>query len=411
VAEPSFRDLRPIAIPVYGPSFLGSVGTGAVVPVVALTARDLGGSVGIAALVVAMLGVGQLAGDLPAGALASRFGEKRALLMASCLEFVGGLGCFLAPHVIVLAASVLTIGVASSVFGLARQSYLSVAIPVGLRARAMSTSGGVNRIGMFIGPFIGAAVISRSGIHGAYAVDMGASIAAFALVVISKDITAHERQAVTHADRQSVLRVVVRNRKILRTLGTGVLVLSAARSCRTVIIPLWAAALGMDAIHASLIIGISGGVDMLLFYPGGSVMDRWGRLVVAVPSMAVLGAGMFAIVFTSGFWSLAGVGMILGIGNGIGSGLIATLGADAAPAIGRPQFLAGWRLMSDSGAAAGPLLMSAITIAFPLSAAVVTMGVVTYIGAGLLRVWIPRYDPVSASMLERRRLVRGRTRA
>ena len=29
---------------------------------------------------------------------------------------------------------------------------------------------------------------------------------------------------------------------------------------------------------------------MLLFYPGGAIMDRFGRVFVAVPAMIVLGA-------------------------------------------------------------------------------------------------------------------------
>jgi MFS family permease len=394
VSEPSFRDLKPIAVAAYGPVFFSAIGTGAIIPVIALTARSFGASVGTAALMVALLGVGQLVGDVPAGAIAARFGEKRALLFASALEFFGGLGCLLAHNIGVLAASILVIGVASSIFGLARQSYMSVVVPVRLRARAMSTLGGVSRIGQFIGPFIGAAVILQFGIHGAYAVDMGASVAAFALVVARADITSHERTGEGFENRGSVLRSFAQHRRIFLTLGTGAMLLSAARSARIAIVPLWAASLGLNAAHASLIVGIAGGVDMLLFYPGGAIMDRRGRVAVAIPSMLLLGTGMIAIVFTNDFWSLVGVGILLGIGNGVGSGLIATLAADAAPAIGRAQFLACWRLMGDGGAAAGPLLMSAITLTFPLTAASVVMGLVSYVGAGWLRVYVPRYDPI-----------------
>ena len=210
----------------------------------------------------------------------------------------------------------------------------------------------------------------------------------------STDITADERTGQSHRNRTSVLRSFGQHRKIFLTLGIGVMLLSAARNARIAIVPLWAASLGLNAAHASLIVGIAGAVDMLLFYPGGALMDRRGRVAVAIPSMLLLGTGMIAIVFTDDFWSLVGVGVLLGIGNGIGSGLIMTLSADAAPAIGRAQFLACWRLMSDSGSALGPLLMSAITIAFPLAAASVAMGLVSYVGAGWLRVYVPRYDPI-----------------
>ena len=56
---------RSIALTAYGPTALVSVGTGAIVPLVALSARELGARVGGAALIVALAGIGQLVGDLP----------------------------------------------------------------------------------------------------------------------------------------------------------------------------------------------------------------------------------------------------------------------------------------------------------------------------------------------------------
>ena len=59
---------------------------------------------------------------------------------------------------------------AAAVFGLARQSYLTDAVPFHFRARALSTLGGVMRIGMFLGPFLAAAAIEHYGLAGAYGV-------------------------------------------------------------------------------------------------------------------------------------------------------------------------------------------------------------------------------------------------
>ena len=52
---------------------------------------------------------------------------------------------------------------------------------------------------------------------------------------------------------------------------------------------------------------------------------------------------------------------MLGFGNGIGSGMIMTLGADYSPAVGRAQFLGVWRLLADLGSTSGPALLSAAT--------------------------------------------------
>ncbi len=57
-AEPF--EWRKLAVPVYGPSLLFGLGEGAILPVIALSARGLGASVAMAALVVTLIGIGSL---------------------------------------------------------------------------------------------------------------------------------------------------------------------------------------------------------------------------------------------------------------------------------------------------------------------------------------------------------------
>jgi len=162
---------------VYGPTLLFAVGQGAVLPVIALSARDLGASVGVAGLVVALTGVGQILGDVPAGALAARLGERRAMIAAVFATAVALAGCVLARSVVVLGASILVTGLAGAVFGLARQTYLTETLPVHARGRGMSTLGGSHRIGLAIGPFVGAAAVGPLGTDGAFLVHLVAAAA------------------------------------------------------------------------------------------------------------------------------------------------------------------------------------------------------------------------------------------
>ncbi len=378
---------RQVAVPVYGPTLLVSIGAGAILPLVALSARDLGASVGVAALVVAMLGLGQLVGDLPAGALAARIGERWALIIA-CLVDVGALiGAYLSPNVAVLAAAVFVAGLSNAVFGLARQAYLTAAIPLRIRARAMSTLGGTFRIGSFLGPFVGAIIVARVNIASAYVFAAAMSLAAAGLAALLPDLPEHTARrdlASSPVARPSVLSVLAQHRRILLTLGTGVLLLSAARATRQAIVPLWAEAQGIDAATTSVIFGISAGVDMLLFYPGGAIMDRYGRAAVAVPAMITLGVGFVLLPFTHTALGVGAIACLMGLGNGISSGVVMTLGADAAPVEGRSQFLGGWRLCADVGNALGPLAIGGITAIATLGLASAVMGVVTWLGSGWL---------------------------
>lgn len=389
---------RQVAIPVYGPTLLVSIGAGAILPLVALSARDLGASVGVAALVVAMLGIGQLVGDLPAGALAARIGERRALILACLIDVCALIGAFLAPSVVLLSTAVFVAGLANAVFSLARQTYLTAAVPLRIRARAMSTLGGVFRIGSFIGPFVGAIIVTRTNIASAYVFAAVMSLLAAGLFALLPDLAPpaakpggddRGNRETPEQARPTVFSVLAKHRRILLTLGTGVLVLSAARATRQAIIPLWAETQGIDAATTSVIFGISAGVDILLFYPGGAIMDRYGRAAVAIPAMITLGTGFVLLPLTDTAVTVGAVACLMGLGNGISSGVVLTLGADAAPVEGRSQFLGGWRLCADLGNALGPLAIGAISAVATLGLATVVMGAITWLGSGWLARWVP----------------------
>jgi MFS family permease len=385
--------LRAIALSAYGPTLLGSTGAGAVSPIVAISARELGASVGVAALLVAMMGLGQLLGDLPSGALAARIGERRALLVAAVVEAVGMLVAALADGLAVLFAGVLVIGLAGSLFGLARQAYLTEAVPVAMRARALSTLGGVHRIGYFVGPFVGSLVITRWGTESAYAVGGVASIAAFVLVLVAPDVTGAAERLAAAGTPRSVVSVLLQHRHVLLTLGTGAMCVAGARAIREALVPLWAESVGFSPAQTSLVFGVAGAIDMALFYPSGWLMDRYGRVAAAVPSMVVLGLGMALLPLATSLVAVTAAATVLGVGNGLGAGLIMTLGADASPDDGRAQFLGGWRLCADVGRAAGPLALSGLSTIMSLGASAVVLGVGALVGAGWLRIWVPRHDP------------------
>jgi hypothetical protein len=80
----------------------------------------------------------------------------------------------------------------------------------------------------------------------------------------------------------------------------------------------------------------------------------------------------------------------MGIGNGLGAGIVLTMGADASPREGRQAFLGVWRLVSDLGNASGPLAVSAVAALTSLAVASVAMGGVGLLAAAALLRWSSR---------------------
>ena len=379
--------IRSLGLPVYLPTFLFAVGQGAVIPIVALAARDEGASVALAGFIVALRGMGVLAFDIPAGWLVSRFGESRAMVAGTLLVIVGLLGSAFSPGILVFAGSTFLMGCGWAVWLLARLSYVTDVMPVHLRGRALSTLGGVNRVGNFAGPFIGAAAGALVGIDGAYYVHLATAIAACVLLIVL--IRGEGAGAAYTAEHVAFGKVVREHTGTFLTAGVGITIIGALRATRQGVIPLWGEHVGLDESAISLIFGISMGMDMLLFYPAGTVMDRWGRKAVALPCITVMAAGMVLLPLTTGFLSMVLVGLLVGFGNGLGSGIVMTLGADFSPVAGRAQFLGAWRVCGDIGTAGGPLIVAAVTGLATLAAASVTMGGIGLAGAALMLFLMP----------------------
>ena len=389
--------LRKIAVPAFGPSFLFGLGEGAILPVIALTVRQLGGSVALAALMVTLIGIGSLVTNIPASLITTRYGERWAIVGAAVWGALGMALCVLASNLWAFGIGVFMVGMSSAVFGLARQSYLTETVPFRYRARALSTLGGVMRIGLFLGPFVAAGLIHVMGIGGAYWAGVGALVVSALVALRMPDLPTRLADEAT-TDLAAVrapatLRSVgVGHASIFLTVGIGALLVAAVRASRQAVIPLWAEGIGLDAATTSLIYGLAGGIDMLVFYPAGKVMDRRGRAWVAVPSMLIMGVAMTLTPFTHSAVTLLLASLLIGFGNGIGSGMIMTLGADYSPVAGRAHFLGLWRLMSDIGSTGGPALLSAVTAMLSLAAGIWCTGGLGFAAAAVLWYWIPRNE-------------------
>lgn len=411
-ADDGFR-FRSIAVPALIPSFLFGIGEGAVVPVIPAVASGLGADLAGAGLIVAMLVVGQLAGDIPSGALVAKIGERAAMIAAALLAVAAMGVALLAPSTVVLGIAVFALGLSAAVFALARQAFMTTFVPKRIRARALSTLGGSFRGGMLVGPFLGAGLIAVTGtVETAFVIQIVAALAVAVLLVVMRDPMAVEERALQQSARRGhpdagerelraeshgLFSTIWQNRGALVRVGSGAAVVGALRASRMAILPLWAVSLGLEAQTTALVIGIGAAADFALFYTSGQIMDRFGRLWSVIPSMVGMGLALIALAFTHDLgaavqWFVV-ISILLGVANGVGSGIIMTLSADLAPRENPAPFLGAFRFTADAGAAAAPLLVSAVVLVASLPLAAGLMGLVGLAGAGILVRNVPRYVP------------------
>ena len=394
---------RSIALPAILPTLLFSIGEGAVLPLIPIVADNLGATLAIAGFIASMVMVGELVGDIPSGWVVARIGERTAMIYAALVSIVGLSISIVAPNPWVLAIGIFLVGLSTAVFALARHAFMTSFVPRQYRARALSTLGGTFRLGFFVGPFISAAVIHVSGTaQSVFWIHIVGCLGAAVLLIVLKDPTATLTQPTegeTLVARESIglFRTIWNSRAVLARLGLGAALVAALRSSRQVILPLFAVSIGIQDAQTALIIGVAGAIDFALFYTSGQIMDRFGRIWSAVPSMIGLAAGHFALAFTHDSpqavgWFIAAA-LFMSLANGIGSGILMTLGADLADPRNPAPFLGAYRFTGDAGSAAAPLLIAGITAVASIAVASGALGVIGLIGAGVMLRYIPRYAP------------------
>ena len=373
---------------VYLPSFFMSICQGSVLLVLPLFALHLGAGAAVAAAVFSLRGLGNMCMDVPAGYAAARLGDKYTMLIGVGVMAAGGLLASRATSPVELAAAALLFGAAMSTWLLARLTHISEAVPVAHRGKAISTMAGLQRLGNLIGPVISGYIAAAWGYGWVFLTI--AAIAAFSLVVVIFAVGENKRGH--HEESPGMLRLVPhitgRYRHIFLTAGVAVLLLTVLRAGRQLLIPLWGHHLALGPADIGLIVGVAAGVDMCMFPVAGYLMDNRGRRVVAVACLGILSLGLSLVPLTAGFVTLTLAAMTSGLGNGLGSGINMTLGADFAPARERAEFLGVWRLMGDCGSFAGPILMGYVANAFVLASAFLVTAALGVVGAVIVIVFV-----------------------
>ena len=396
--------MRQLWLAIYLPSLLIATGQQAVVIMLPLFAFALVGgdatrpeaaaAATLAATLMALRGTGSLFANVPAGLLVSRFGDRAVMLgglgLLAAAAMLLGASALLRPAGVPTGTTVLFASVAATLFGaasgawfLARLAFVAEAAPPAWRGRALAGLGGVQRVGLLLGPVAGGLLVHEFGFGAAFAT-AGACIAlAFALVVpFTHAANVPPTAAVPPAmdalpgTRQprapglhSVLAVLRDYRRVFATAGVAVTTLAVLRAGRQLLIPLWGTLLGLDARQVGVTFMISSAVEIAMAWPGGWLVDRRGHKWAALPCFALLCASVALLPWATDWPSLVAVAVLAGIGNGFGSGIMMTFGAGYAPPARRGEFLGVWRMMGDAGQVAGPTLIGAIAAAFSLAAA------------------------------------------
>ncbi len=344
--------------------------------------------VGIGSLVAAR-GIGVLIADLPAGIAIQRFGEKKLLQFSLLLIVASCMGIVLWHSWLSLLFFVTLFGVGIGGWSLAQHSFISTKAPNHQHGRSLSKLVVFQRSGFLVGPVIGGGISHYDSFEAAFFIATLFALIALTLCSLTLPRYYQQRNPISvKAQFIALPGFIIRYQQIFKTAAVYVMILRLVRGARQFLLPLWGHYIGLNAAEIGLIFGLSAAIDLALLYAGGQISDRWGRKWVAVPCLTLLSLSLLLMPFALTFNSFLLLALFAGAANGLGGGIMMTLGSDLAPKENRSTFLGAWRLLGDISGTLSPLFIGWIGSTFALASAATLSGGIGLLGSAVMIFWV-----------------------
>lgn len=353
---------------------VNQLGFGSVVPVLALYARSFGVTQSAIGLAIAVYGLARFLVAMPVGRLTDVVGRRTALALGGLVTAAGNVLCAVAPSFAVFVAARFVAGVGAALVLVAGQIVLADITTPARRGRVMAVYQGVFLFAVGIGPLPGGVLAERFGLAAPFLVYAVAGT--LAAVVAWFQIPETRATGMSAADAAAPPPFAAQVRLLTSHAGFVLVALvsfmnAVARTGALFnVIPVLARdrlALSTDRIGVGL--ALSSLVGLVLAYPAGVLVDRWGRKVVIVPATAVAGLSLILFLTAPSYaWFLAACAT-WSVAVGISGAAPAAYAADVAPPGMNAAAMSTFRMLADLGYVVGPLVLGVVTDVFGADAA------------------------------------------
>ena len=325
-----------------------------------------------AAQIVTALAVGRFVGMPISGAVLDRLGARSALIAGPALACIAGLFAAAIPCFGIILVLVFVMGVAESIWVLARELAGIDWRDPDQRGRVLSGFHGVNYLGLALGPLLGGILTENVGFRAVFIVYALCAALSVALGFSVESSPTSFSPPLSHLPKDSKRQTLSERLRSVKDLfhqihpelrPTYIVLVFATftsiihRVTTQSMLPLYATSqLGLTPKEVGLVFTISGLSVFAMILPAGFVIDKVGRKWATVPSTGIPALAFLLIPFSESFFQLAILVAFLGVSNGLSLGSLATSTYDVVPASARGRLQALRRTIAEIGGVGAPLL-------------------------------------------------------
>lgn len=341
---------------------INQLGFGSIVPVVPLYAESFGVSQALIGLTIAVYGLARFLASVPAGRIADGAGRRWSLAVGGFVTVVGNILCALAPSYPLFLAARFVAGSGAAMVLTSGQIMLADITTPANRGRQMAIYQAVFMFAVGTGPVVGGQLAERGGLafpFWAYAV-VGSLVALLALWRVPETRTVARAGASVLASPPfgAQIRAITAQPAFLLVCLISFANAFARTGALFNLVPTMAdARIGLSPGQIGVGLSLVSITGLVIAYPSGVLVDRFGRKVVIVPSTLLSGTAMvlFALAPSYGwflvsctFWALA---------TGVSGSAPAAYAADVAPPGMNAAAMGSYRMLADAGYVIGPAFL------------------------------------------------------
>jgi DHA1 family multidrug resistance protein-like MFS transporter len=343
---------------------VNQLGFGSVVTVLPLYAQSFGVSIAAIGATVAVYGLARFLIAMPTGKLADILGRRPTLALGGLVSALGNFWCALAGNYAELMIARFVSGAGAGLIVTAGAVVLADISTPERRGRMMAIYQGVFIFSVGIGPLPGGWLAENYGLPAPFAAYAMASVAAGLVAWFAVPETRGMRTGRGSTRQTPSIGFVEQLRIMLAQLGfrlvSAVALMNAVARTGAMfsIVPILAyTRLGLSPSQTGFGFALGSIAGLIVTYPAGVMVDRYGRKAVIVPATicAGLSTALFCIVpsyawflFACTFW---------GCTLSIGGAAPAAYAADCAPPGMNAAAMSTFRMLGDLGYTIGPVLL------------------------------------------------------
>ncbi len=374
---------------------LNSFGMGTIGPVLPLfTQQEFHANATQVGIAIGLFGAGRLFTGVPAGYLAQRYGRKPVLALGAGVNLFGATMVSMSFHFWWLTGWRFVSGLGSNAFSTVITVYLRDESSPETRGRILSTQELSILSGQILGPLLGGYLASGFGLRIPLFAQVILMALSFALILFAlpesrwRDVQADQRaprrsetpRAQPTVGRPTVGRPTVGRSTVGRpTVGRrgifwslvlspafifvglfAIMIVANRQGARFSVMPLFGKAKGFGPVQLGWWLSVTHLPQFFSTLTSGYLSDRFGRKTPFIPSVIMMCAGIAVFVWAGQLWQLLLSGVLMGIGEGLGSPAGTVFYADIAPPGMEGITLGIFRSFAGLGTVSGALVFGAI---------------------------------------------------